>query len=200
MPRLDDIVFDNVTVSLWHVTESLQELTMLCTREGITLGELPCSVARCSEMSVERLLLNATVGVRRLEHDADGAPVVPDLDARVSISHTRGLVALAVSRQARHGVDVEYRSDRVARVVERFMNDDEQQRFVTIDEQLLAWTAKEAMFKAEGNSKLLMTAFQVDRLPDGITCGVGHSATTVYDIMTRTVKDCILTLTIARDE
>lgn len=96
------------------------------------------------EKQAERELLAAMLGREvELRHNADGAPLI---DGRhVSISHTRGFLAILLSERGRVGVDIEYRSDRIRKIASRFLRPDEQP--ATLDEMLVHWCAKEAVYK-----------------------------------------------------
>lgn len=84
-----------------------------------------------------------------LSHNADGKPVL-NTGHSVSISHTRGYAAVMLSPTRLVGIDIEYMSDRVERIVERFLRPDElsmlNRQFSTIN-YLKSWCAKEAAYK-----------------------------------------------------
>jgi phosphopantetheinyl transferase len=63
----------------------------------------------------------------------------------ISMSDTRGYVAICLSKTRRVGVDIEYLSNRVSKIAERFIRTDEQARDVR--EQLLHWCTKETVYK-----------------------------------------------------
>jgi hypothetical protein len=90
--------------------------------------------------------------------------MVTGMDVSISITHTVGLVGLAWNAHLVVGLDAE-RIDRrqVIKVRDKFLNAAEQQ-FIAEDDQaahIIAWTAKEAIIKAERNSAIDWT--------DGIT-------------------------------
>ncbi len=76
-----------------------------------------------------------------------GNPLVgaKPVDSHISISHTRGYVAILLSEGERVGVDIEYRSDRVEGIASRFIRPDEHAD--NTDAKLLLWSAKEAVYK-----------------------------------------------------
>lgn len=93
-----------------------------------------------------------------LAHNADGKPMIDGYN--VSISHTRGILAIMLSRGYSVGVDVEYMSDRVTKIASRFLRSDEQPS-TTLD-LLLHWCAKEAMFKLRSETHLTYEQMRVD--------------------------------------
>lgn len=130
---------------------------MRCSAKGINIDceSLPKSDKRRCEMLAERLLLSHYfMGIRvELGHDEHGAPrIVGFDDIYVSISHTHGMVIMALSEHEPMGIDVECISERVVKVRDRFINDSENAGISRVDatDLTLAWTAKEAMYKLTG--------------------------------------------------
>ena len=144
---------------LWRLEEEAPRLLALCREAGIPVGELETLPAkRQRERAAELLLLCRAFGRPvALGHTGQGVPVVEGSDVNISISHTPRLVVLAWSENRVIGIDAE-QTDRqqVLRVRDKFLNDKEKQ-FICPDDlaaHLLAWTAKEAVIKAERNSAL----------------------------------------------
>ena len=134
-------------------------LLALCHDAGIACDDLlEAPVKRQRERAAERLLLREAFGQPvTLTHTEQGAPMVEDSDVNVSISHTRQLVVLACCSEHVIGVDAE-QVDRhqVLKVRDKFLNDKEKQ-FIAPDDlaaHIIAWTAKEAVIKAERNSAI----------------------------------------------
>lgn len=78
----------------------------------------------------------------------------------ISISHTLGYVAVILSRDYEVGVDIEYVSDRVNRISSRFLRDDEV--FADTTDKLIAWCAKETMYKLFSSEHLALKDIKVD--------------------------------------
>lgn len=158
MPLLkNQYFFGNITLLRWKLTESWQELLVRCSAKGIKIDceSLPKSDKRRCEMLAERLLLSHYfMGIRvELGHDEHGAPRIVGFDEiYVSISHTHGMVIMALSEHEPMGIDVECISERVVKVRDRFINDSENAGISRVDaaDLTLAWTAKEAMYKLAG--------------------------------------------------
>jgi hypothetical protein len=139
--------------------EDVSQLLELCGEKGISvddLSELP--VKRQREKAAERLLLCHAFGHPvTLSYTEQGAPYVEGSDVNISISHTMRLVVVALSENHVIGVDAE-QADRqqVIKVRDKFLNANEKQ-FIAPDDlaaHIIAWTAKEAIIKAERNSAL----------------------------------------------
>lgn len=138
-------------IAVWHVTESLDELlALLPDDESVRLQaeEQFSAPARRLEWVAVRVLLCHMLErqVPILYHD-NGAPYLPDYEALdISISHTRGYVAVALAQEGQIGIDIETSaSAKVERVRSKFIRDDEQADSLT--ELLLHWSAKETAFK-----------------------------------------------------
>ena len=146
-------------VLLWRLEEEPQQLLALCREQGIPVEDLEKLPAkRQREKAAELLLLCRAFGRPvTLLHDGQGAPSVQGTDVNISITHTMKLVALAWDKAQVIGLDAE-QCDRkqVVRVRDKFLNASEQQ-FICPDDQtahVIAWTAKEAVIKAERNSAI----------------------------------------------
>lgn len=63
----------------------------------------------------------------------------------ISISHTRGYIAIILSETKNVGIDIEYVSDRVEKISSRFMREDESAD--DIISLLVHWCAKETLYK-----------------------------------------------------
>ncbi len=142
MPLTREItVGADARVCLWQITETEEELQALTQ---IDLPHLRSASRRLETLAVHAMLRQVT-GRHHLVigHDANGRPTLPD--CCISISHTRGWAALAVSPHKRVGVDVEYMADRVLRITHKFVRQDEQKE--NVERQLVCWCAKEAVYK-----------------------------------------------------
>lgn len=107
-------------------------------------GRLPAG-ARQREIACTHALLREMTGREdvAVTHTGTGQPLMEGY--HVSISHTRGYVAVVISGESRVAVDIEYRSERVRRVAGRFMREDEQAADTA--QLLLHWCAKETVYK-----------------------------------------------------
>ena len=131
----------------------------LCHEIGISCGDLlDLPPKRQREKAAERLLLCHAFGHPvALSHTSQGAPFIDGVEVNISITHTMRLVALALNDTQIIGLDAE-QVDRpqVLKVRNKFLNACEQQ-FIAPDDlaaHIIAWTAKEAIIKAERNSAL----------------------------------------------
>lgn len=154
----------DVHVAVWHIIED--EETLLAQ-----LAEAQCAEAfavvqkglpafhnpgrRREWLAVRLLVATCLGGDKTVSYDPDGRPFLTDRSCEISISHTKDYAALAWHLFRPVGVDVERKSDRVMRVVRKYVNAGEQtalesSRYCSPDGELLLWTAKEALYKAVG--------------------------------------------------
>lgn len=157
---VEEMLFHGGTrVLVWRLDEEAPQLLALCREAGVSCEDLmDMPVKRQREKAVERLLLCLAAGhPATLSHDEQGAPMVEGEQMNISITHTQRLVALAVDRRQVIGLDAESEDrQQVLRVRDKYLNDHEKQ-FINPDDlvaHIVAWTAKEAIIKAERNSAL----------------------------------------------
>ena len=166
MPLLKKWTDKGGIYGIWHVTEDRDEL--LCALNSsercITeMQKLKAEVRRMEYVSV-RVLLKALTGKEfHILHYPSGKPYLEEGEYNISISHTKGYVAIAVHPTAEVGIDIEYFSQRVEKVASRFINKIEAGCVDKYTDQsytnmlLLHWSAKETAFK-------LMNASEIDFL------------------------------------
>ncbi len=106
---------------------------------------------------------NEFIGVRYLRNKYDsqleikylnnGKPVVENKSKHISISHSKNHVAFAVAKHP-IGIDIEEIHERILKVRNRFLNENEQKIFDhnSILDLTVAWSAKEALFKLNDDS------------------------------------------------
>lgn len=137
-----------VLLGLWKMSEGVDE--MLSSYPCLSSIQPELQSFQCESRKLERLgtyaLLFLMSGKNdlRISHVGD-CPAVEGY--QISISHTKGYVALILSENKgqRVGIDVEYMSDRVTKITERFIRPDEDSSTVLV--QLVNWCAKEAVYK-----------------------------------------------------
>lgn len=146
-------------LGVWKADESVDELLEMLSCMSLyesRLAEL--SDYRKREWLAVRVLLKTLCGgeEKEIAYYPSGRPYLKDGSGYISISHTRGYVAVALHPSHEVGVDIEQYGIRVKKVSSRFIRPDEEPTLTQGDEiytLLLHWSAKETMFKlmdAEG--------------------------------------------------
>lgn len=189
-------LFYPTRVLVWRLDEEAPQLLALCREAGIPIEDLmELPVKRQREKAAERLLLRQIFGQPvSLRHDEQGAPFVEGVDTNISITHTPRLVALAVDDCHVIGIDAE-QCDRqqVLRVRDKFLNDNEK-HFIAPDDlvsHVIAWTAKEAIIKAERNRALDWTegiCLEPFEVHDDETVFTGRCSEHRYRLTSRTLE------------
>ncbi len=131
-------------------------------------------------------------GYRNIEHYADGSPYLEGEDTRISLSHTDTILVVATlpatpevtlnhyTQRAAMGIDAEKCNREVkGAVADRILSPAEKDLVATAGPQapILAWTLKEAMYKATlGSGSDWRNDYTIIRLPDPDTgaLGAGH--------------------------
>ena len=159
---------DGIRVVVWHVTEEYEELLGMLPDADSVQNEAEqqfSSEFRRVEWTAVRVLLYTVLDRQvHISYNDQGAPLLPGYEGlHISISHTKGYVAIALSESVPVGIDVEQierieektnvfddkeKLPRVEKVRTRFMRDDEFAE--TTIGLLLHWSAKETLFKVLG--------------------------------------------------
>lgn len=138
--------------ALWRIEETEEQLHALCPShvEPCTFG----SQARRLEYYAVRAMLAAVIGPDvRMAYRPSRSPYLIDNPTHISISHTKGYAALLWHDTCPIGIDIEQRSERVLRVVSKFVNIREQAQIEAMPPAAalpcaqLIWGAKEAVYK-----------------------------------------------------
>lgn len=140
--------------AVWKVEETVEDLlSMLPHAESYKQeAEHFLSVHRRLEWCAVRVLLYSMLGEEKeILYRSSGKPYLVDASRSLSISHTKGYVAVILGRPDWEvGIDIEQFGERVRKVSDRFMRPDE--RVVSYKgtetwSLLLHWSAKETLFK-----------------------------------------------------
>lgn len=140
----------NCTLAIWQMTESRDELiSQFDTAFDLSSILSITSDKRILEKLTTLLLLREVIGeIPQMAYLESGKPYLNDLQGKISISHTKGYVAVIWHRFQEVGIDIEQISDKIRRVRSRVVSDSE---YIAEDQELthllLHWSAKETMFK-----------------------------------------------------
>ena len=177
MPYSGAITYQDGTILYrWDLLETSEQLLTLCHDQGIVVEIHAKAESRRQELLGECLLLKHIFGFPTvLRHNDDNIPFVAEKNVYLSVAHTRGYLGMAVNAHHAMGIDVETYGRRVVKVRDFFLTTAEKS-WLDVDDQLgnsIAWTAKEAIFKAVGE-RALVKDYGHDILADAfITPSVG---------------------------
>lgn len=143
---------DGLLLGIWKVEETAESLlNMLDNRSWYEEAVNRFPEKRLTEWLAVRVLLKTLCGgEKEVAYYPSGRPYLKDGSRHISISHTRGYVAVALHLSRKVGIDIEQYGTKVERVVSRFIREDELPVFWRggrIYSLLLHWSAKETLFK-----------------------------------------------------
>ena len=154
MPLLFTKNISSAVLGVWKMQESESELLAMLPHADFYLRELShrrlASCRRQEYLSVRILLHQLLADASVIAYHPSGKPFLADSTAHISISHTKGYVAVIIDSIHEVGIDIEQRTSRVLRVKSRFLNSAE---LSSVDEQneisycLICWSAKETLYK-----------------------------------------------------
>ena len=131
----------NCIIAIWEITETLEELLQLSHTISIPNFN---TEKRKKEWLASRLLLNKINPNYSISYNAFGAPELSN-GSNISISHSKGLVAIIISQQ-QVGLDIEEISEKSLRVSSKFVSTNNM-KALTAEKATLIWCCKEAIFK-----------------------------------------------------
>ena len=158
--------------AVWKMEESLDTLFSLlpdtrrvsCEQE---MQRFTSDRRKLEWLSVRVLLYSMLQEDKEIGYSSEGKPHLTDNSSFISISHTKGYVAVMLASSVPVGIDIEQYAQRVHKVCDRYVRPDEQVESYQGDITwglLLHWSAKEAVFKRMENAdadlrKLRLTHF-----------------------------------------
>jgi phosphopantetheinyl transferase (holo-ACP synthase) len=152
--KIDD---ENYKLGLWNLTEGeteLWEMFVAVAPDNEKLEALKYkNPSRKSEWIASRLLTYELINkVIEIKYDNNRKPFFVNHPYKISISHTRGMVSVIVSKNDA-GIDIELISDRVLKIEDRFLSPVEKENISTKERLLpvlINWSAKETIYKIYG--------------------------------------------------
>jgi len=148
MGVISNITIQNCTIAIWEITETLEELLQLS--HVISTANFNTE-KRQKEWIASRLLLNEINSNYSISYNVFGAPELSN-GSNISISHSKGLVAIIISQQ-QVGLDIEEISGKALRVSSKFVSTNNL-KALTAEKATLIWCCKEAVFKWHQKGKV----------------------------------------------
>lgn len=163
-----------VRLGLWKIGKLQHSDTVngLYTCHGIQ--------SKCSAREAERIAVNVLLHEMTcredfsIGHEASGKPFISIgnliVDCNIGISHTKGFASIILSESHAVAVDIEYRSERVKRIADRFLRAEELKNIKGYEGDqlqtilLLHWCAKETIFKLYSDPRLTFQNMCVDNI------------------------------------
>ena len=139
-------------MGIWKIDEPWQE--MLKYTKNANMPEMQLDRRKQEWLAVRLLLkyiLNSDVVVDYYEN---GAPFLPNSRYKISISHTKGFVAVILCEDSNPGLDIEYHSVRAWKLRNKYMSENEMEMFASLNNAecislaTICWCAKETAYKS----------------------------------------------------
>lgn len=150
MLYLKEQISESLQLGIWKIEEPRETLYALLDNK-IWLSDIITikSESRIVEMLAVRALIKEMIGKEVcICYTSSGRPYLEDKSYYISISHTKGFVAVLLNTIRPIAIDIEQISDKAKRVRKRFVSEreyiDEDQEILHL---LLHWSAKETLFK-----------------------------------------------------
>jgi 4'-phosphopantetheinyl transferase len=141
MPIINKIESEKITILVWEITETLEEIIAL--GEGIITSNYT-SEKRKKEHLASRLLVNEICPTKTIIYNEFGAPELNN-GKHISISHSKELVAVIFSDK-KTGLDIEQISEKSLRIASKFVSE---KNLIMLNKEkaTLIWCIKEAIYK-----------------------------------------------------
>ena len=141
MPIINKIESKNITILVWEITESLEELLDLYGNINTTNYT---SEKRKKEHLISRIMVNKLCENGTIIYNEFGAPEL-DNAKHLSISHSNELVTIIISNK-KTGLDIEKISEKALRTASKFVAE---KNLIKLNKEkaTLIWCIKEAVYK-----------------------------------------------------
>lgn len=137
----------DVCLGIWKITESIDELKLLCQHSPqlyTIIDSIGHQHRKREILAIYALLMELTHQPHLIiQHDEYRRPIIEGYN--ISISHTKEYASIILSKEKRVAVDIEYMSNRVEKIVSKFIRNDEM--VPTLLHKLINWCSKETCYK-----------------------------------------------------
>jgi 4'-phosphopantetheinyl transferase len=174
MPVLLESSNDRSKVSIWKITESVDELMeqLNHTVEGNKLIAFKFEEKKLQWLTAQVLLLKMC-GTNNLTYNQYGKPFLTNGKGFISLTHSKNLVGLVYNLHNSTGIDIQYHADKIINIKSKFVNNKELEYIKDgLPTSELAylhylWCCKEAIFKVYGTNlpfkeQIFICPFSVD--------------------------------------
>ena len=145
--------------AIWKIEESAEELLGKLQLDDIEQAKLRqlSKGKRTLHWLATRVLLRYLLQTNEYINcpsDTNGKPYLPDYPYKISLTHSFDYAGVMLSTQGECGMDLELVMDKVVRIKEKFLKQEELD-FIPKENEVLqlyaCWCAKEAVYKMQGN-------------------------------------------------
>ena len=144
---------DDIEFGIWEITQDYDTLrsNLILDDQDISTVESFKNHQRKLEWLSVRILLKTMLGKdSKIVYGPERKPYLHDNSRNISISHSKDITAILLSKKKRVGLDLEFMTDKILRIADKFLRPDELEN-IEKDQKLyhlyLHWCAKEALYK-----------------------------------------------------
>lgn len=147
---------NGLKLGLWEISETEDELLKLSGKALLpdSFGSIKSELQRKQTLAGRLLIKHLSTQVYKAFHgilkNAQGKPLLKNLNGHISISHSKNFAAATLHKQFPTGVDIEKTSARMHRVIPRVCSIEEQAEIKDDKTATFFWCAKEALYKLYG--------------------------------------------------
>ncbi len=143
----------DLLLGMWEIKEDYDTLVNLYGPDEDDIAKMDSfnNPHRKLEWLSVRILLKTLLGQQiKIVYNDMRKPFLKDQPYNISISHSKNLTSVLLSKTRKVGIDLEHMSHRISAIAHKFMNNKEK---ITTDENLekyhlyIHWCAKEALYK-----------------------------------------------------
>ena len=177
MPFLKDFLINNSTkVILWKIIPGELDETHLNDVDKDLLKQRKGKDSREYFLAVRKILDNENSELM-IDYDLGGKPFLNNQKG-ISISHSHEIVAIGISNELDFGIDIQYKTDKIIRIQNKFLSQKESRSLKKTDEiepLIKLWSAKESIYKALGKKGVSFSNdLEIDTTNDNYLYRVGH--------------------------
>ena len=150
---LNESYNDDGVLGMWEITENYETLRSMVTLDDKDVERLDSfknHQRKLEWLSVRVLLNTLTDKDSRIVYGPERKPYLHNNSHNISISHSKNLTAILLNKKRRVGLELEFMSDKILRIAEKFLRPEEINSIDKTQELYhlyLHWCAKEALYK-----------------------------------------------------
>lgn len=139
--------------------EYVKGITATLTAEECSLfNKITSPLRRAEFLSLRKFLSDELGKTVHVHYNAHGKPYIQNEPYELSVSHSSGLIAFALSNKRPVGIDIQHPKPQVLRISKKFLNEQElQQAAGDLLKTTILWCAKEAVYKWYSKRKLIFS-------------------------------------------
>ena len=152
MPFLKEFIINNYTkIILWKIIPGELNETHLSEDDKDLLKIRKGKYSKEYFLAARKLLENEDPELT-IDYNSKGKPYL-NKQKGISISHSNEIVAIAISNEIDFGIDIQYKTDKVFKIQNKFLSEMES-KFLgkknDLESLIKVWSAKESIYKALG--------------------------------------------------